>query len=290
VKRRTWIQARLFIPASHQDLLIGQLASIGFEGFLQEEQVLDCFVPKHLWNGEIKKQLNDLLLRFRREFPIVRTKVHLRVMKEQNWNAAWEKSVGVVEVTDRIIIKPSWTKQRKKDRKKIVLTIDPKMSFGTGHHESTRLALLALQDHLHPGSRVLDFGCGTGILALAAVKLGASAAVGVDNDSWAVQNARENVRLNHATKQVKIVEGGVSAIPPRSFDLIIANIDLPTISAHLTRLLTSLRFDRKLILSGLLTADLSTLMDQLTHKNALPVEVLTENEWSALVLTKLRAR
>jgi ribosomal protein L11 methyltransferase len=270
--------------------LVGQLAAIGFEGFLQDEHTLDCFIPKDVWDKEIEKRLHDLLGRFRREFPIVRTKFDLRVVKEQNWNAAWERSVGIVEVTDRIIIKPSWMKRRKKDRTKIVLTIDPKMSFGTGHHESTRLAILALRDHLQPGSRVLDFGCGTGIVALAAAKLGALSAIGVDNDSWAVQNARENVRLNHASQRVKIVEGGASSIPSRSFDLIIANIDLPTITAHLSRLLRSLRFDGKLILSGLLTTDLSALMDRLTHKNALPLEVLTENEWSALVLTKIRAR
>lgn len=166
-------------------------------------------------------------------------------------DAAWERQAGIVEATDRIIIKPSWKKLRKGDRGRIVLHIDPKMSFGTCHHETTRLCLFLLQEYVKRSGHVLDFGCGTGALAIAAVKLGARSALAVDNDLWAIRNARENVRKN----RVRVASRELFRLPDREFDLIVANIDLPTITNTLPLLVKKLRLEGVLILSGLLTSD-----------------------------------
>ncbi|MEX0736866.1 MAG: 50S ribosomal protein L11 methyltransferase [Bacteroidota bacterium] len=289
MKQKRWIQVRLSIPLSHQDLIVGQLSLVGFEGFVQEDASLDCFVPKAKWNARFLSGLRETLLRFQREFPNIETRFHQRVVKNQNWNARWERSIGIVEASSRIIIKPSWKKLRAKDKGKIVLTIDPKMSFGTGHHESTRLCLSLLEEHVRPDMRVLDFGSGTGVLSLAAVKLGARSAVAIDIDEWALENARENVKKNRVEKKVAVHQGGLERIPKNRFDLIVANIDLPTLTSTLRRLLLSLKPDGAMILSGLLTADLSSFMDVLSHRGAVPLEIISENEWAALVLVKVRA-
>ncbi|MGH2568899.1 MAG: 50S ribosomal protein L11 methyltransferase, partial [Bacteroidota bacterium] len=195
-------------------------------------------------------------------------------------------SIGVVEATGRIIIKPSWNKTRARDRGKIVLHIDPKMSFGTGHHESTRLSLTLLERYIEPNADVLDFGTGTGILAIAAVKLGARRVTAIDYDEWSIPNARENIKKNGARRNIRLVRGTAKAIPRTKFNLAIANIDYPTIVDSLPKLLAAVRHEGILILSGLLLSDLNALFDTFRHKSALPLELVTENGWAALALLK----
>jgi ribosomal protein L11 methyltransferase len=164
------------------------------------------------------------------------------------------------------------------------------MAFGTGHHETTRLSLVLLEEYLRPGFDVLDVGTGTGILAIAAVKLGAASALGIDNDEWSIENACENIRLNKVHRRVTVRRGDAAKRTKGSFDLIMANIDLPTISSSLRVILRSLKAEGILILSGLLNSDLSRFMDCISHLGIVPLEMLTENEWVAVSLTKLDAR
>jgi ribosomal protein L11 methyltransferase len=205
-------------------------------------------------------------------------------VREKNWNAAWERTVGIVEATDRIIIKPSWKRLRTKDRTKIVLHIDPKMSFGTGHHETTRLCLALLERHLRAGNSVLDVGTGTGILAIAARKLGARRVLAIDTDDWSVSNAQENVIKNGVAPQVTVRKSALNTIHAQRFDLVLANIDFPTISRSLTKLTSFLSRNGILILSGLLVSDLEQLLDLLKRQSAIPIELIAENEWAALAL------
>lgn len=289
MKRKEWVQVRLSVPSSHQDLLVGQLSLIGFEGFLQEDSTLECFLPKARWTKHFQNRFKGTLYRFQREFPAIETLFSHRVVRDQNWNARWERSAGIVEATGRIIIKPSWKKLRAKDRGKIILNIDPKMSFGTGHHETTRLCLSLLEQFIRPDSTVLDFGSGTGILSIAAVKLGARSALAIDIDEWALENAKENIRRNRVNSRIHVRRGGIERIPKRQFDLILANIDLPTLRTTLRKILTTLKAEGALIVSGLLTSDLSDFLDLLPRRGIVPVEVISENEWAAIALLKTRA-
>lgn len=290
MKPATWTELTLSLPAKYQDLLVGQLAAIGFQGFLQENDSLGCYIPKNLWKPALKKSLQDLIERFQREFRGLECNWHVRLVKHKNWNAAWERSIGVVEATQKIVIAPSWKKLRKRDKGKIVLRIDPKMAFGTGHHETTRLSLVLLEDYLRPGSRVLDVGTGTGVLAIAAVKLGAQSALGIDNDEWAIDNARENVVRNNVSRAARIQKGDATKKTKSTYDLITANIDLPTMTLALKTIVRSLKPQGTIIVSGLLQTDLSRFMDLISHLGIIPLEMLTENEWVAVSLTKLDAR
>ena len=289
MKKKQWIEVTIASPATSQDLLVGHLALLGFEGFLQDDKSLSCYVPAPTWKRGMEKQLHTLLGNFGKEFAGRRFSTTTKTINERNWNEDWEKSIGIVEATSRIIIKPSWKKLRKRDKGKIVLHIDPKMAFGTGHHETTRLSLVLLEEFVRSGARVLDFGSGTGILAIAAVKLGAGSALAIDNDPWAVENALENISRNRVPRKVTVVEGDGRKLPKSPFDLIVANIDLPTITKTLAGLVKKLRPQGTLIVSGLLTTDLAKFLDLISHQGVVPLEMLNENEWVSVALIKADA-
>jgi ribosomal protein L11 methyltransferase len=288
-KKKQWIEVTIESPAPYQELLVGQLASIGFEGFLQEERSFSCYSPLARWKKGTKQSLESLLRNFGNEFKGHQFPWKSRIIGEHNWNEAWEKSIGIVEATNRIIIKPSWRKLRKKDKGKIVLHIDPKMAFGTGHHETTRLSMTLLEEYMHTGDKVLDFGCGTGILAISAAKLGAHSALAIDNDPAAVENATESISRNRVGRRVTARLGDGTKLPKQSYDLVIANIDLLTITATLKQLVKRLKSRGTMILSGLLVTDLTSFMNLISHQGVVPLEMVNENEWVAIALTKADA-
>ncbi len=284
--RRRWIVLRIAVPESFQDLLIGLLIPLGFNGFLQHDETVECSITERRWNPRLRTKVEEVLLRFASQFggldlPYVVTRV-----REENWNQRWESQVGIVEATPRIVIKPSWKKLRKKDKGKVVLHIDPKMAFGTGHHETTRLCLLMLEDLVHDQRAVLDFGCGTGVLAIAAAKLGARKVWGIDNDSWAIPNARENVKKNRVRDRVRIILGGIDRIPKKRFPLIVANIDLPTITATIRRLVGHITPGGVIVFSGVLETDLEQLVALTARHRLVALQFIKENEWIAAAFAR----
>jgi ribosomal protein L11 methyltransferase len=287
MKTRTWFQAVIQINERYQDLLIGLLALIGFTGFLQEEKLLKCIIPKQKWTNAFKTKFEMTLAKFKIEFPSLDLSYSGIIVHEENWNKKWEDQTGIVEATPNIIIKPSWKKLPKRHFKKLVLHIDPKMSFGTGHHETTRLSLSLLERFLEPQVKVLDFGTGTGVLGIACIKLGAKSVFAMDNDEWAIENTKENVKRNCVRKRMIVRLGSISVIPRHKFDLIIANIDFRTISRFISSLTARTRKQGIIILSGILTSDLPVLL-KLFAKNALiPIELVNENEWTAVALHRM---
>lgn len=270
-----------------QEILIASVAPLGVTGFLQEEDRLTATIPERAFTRTLRTRLDTLLSTLQARFPDADWSRTTRSIAEQNWNERWERTAGIIEATRRIIIKPRWKKLRAADRGKVVIHVDPKMSFGTGHHETTRLSLVLLEEHITPGSRVLDMGCGTAVLSIAAVKLGARSALAVDNDDWALANARENVKKNRVP--AVRVRRSLPQGRPGSVDLILSNIDLPTnlnLLPTFSRLLAS---DGTLILSGLLSRDLPVLLDALQGAGLAPVECLEENEWVAVALRNTHA-
>ena len=284
---RRWYRISLKIPLPYQDLIVGQLALNGLEGFLQEESHLHCFVPVDRWKTKQRRDFAQTLSRFRREFPTISLDQTTAVLLDRNWNKTWEKSAGIVEATPRIVIKPSWKKLRKKDRGKLVIQIDPKMSFGTGHHETTRLTLLLLEQYLRPKTTLLDFGCGTGVLAIAGAKLGASRVMALDTDPWSIDNARENVAINRVGATVKVLRGSAEKVLRKRFDFIAANIDLPTITKYLPALVRCLNYEGIMVLAGLLISDLKSILPLLQKRNLVPFELVEEGEWTALALSRV---
>ena len=260
MKTRSWYQVVIRIDDKCQDLLIGMLALIGFTGFVQEENIIKCIIPKQKWNNTLKNKFESALTKFKTEFPSLDLSYSSSIVHEENWNKKWEKQTGIVEATPDIVIKPSWKKLPSRHLKKIVLHIDPKMSFGTGHHETTRLSLGLLEQFLEPQMKILDFGTGTGVLGIACIKLGAKSVFAVDNDEWSIENTIENVKRNQVGKQMTVIFGSISTIPRRNFDLIVANIDFRTISRFISSLTSRIKKKGIIIFSGILTSDLPVLL------------------------------
>lgn len=281
-----WVQMMLRMPAAYQDLLVGQLAALGFGGFLQEDAVLSGYVEATKWNRELKQGLDYCIRRFRTQFPNLRLRYTTKTVVLRNWNHMWERSVNIVEAAPGIVVKPSWKRLPARDKGKMVLHIDPKMSFGTGHHETTRLCLRLLREYVQPDTSVLDFGSGTGILAIAAVKLGAHRAVAIDNDTWTIPNIKENLKRNRVGHKVRVLHGDATRIPKTTFDLIVANIDFPAITKVHRRLIRSLRKGGLVIFSGLLTTDLIPFHRLIRHAGVSPLDIIEENEWAAIALVR----
>jgi ribosomal protein L11 methyltransferase len=286
MKSRTWCRISIRIDEPYQDLLVGQLALLGMSSFVQEEKFLNCFISTNKWTSTIRAKFQTTLERFKFEFPIVDLSFTVKSIREENWNKIWEQQTGIIEATPHIIIKPSWKKLQKHHRNKIVLHIDPKMSFGTGHHETTRLSLSLLEQFLQPKMKVLDFGCGTGVLGIACIKLGAKTVIAVDNDPWAIKNTRENIKRNNVQRQMIVRLGSVSAIPRSKYDLIVANIDYFTISRFIKSIVDRTRKEGTIILSGILTSDMPALLPLFEKYLLVPVKLDNENEWTAVALRR----
>jgi len=287
MKTHVWVQVVIRIDEHYQDLLIGLLVLTGFTGFVQEEKFLQCTMPKQKWNTAFKIKFEALITKFKKEFPSLDLSYSHKLIHEENWNKKWESQTGIVEATPHIIIKPSWKKLPIRHAKKLVLHIDPKMSFGTGHHETTRLSLSLIERFLEQHMKILDFGTGTGVLGIACIKLGAQSVFAVDNDPWAIENTKENVKRNAVQKRMIVRLGSISCIPRRNFDLIIANIDFRTIIRFITTLASRTRKEGIIILSGILTNDMPVLL-KLFAKNALiPIELVNENEWTSVALRRM---
>jgi len=287
MKQRRWYQVTFSLPANYQELLIGQLSLLKINGFLQEDQKLHCFIASTQWTKPFENQLHGSLSRFNKEFPSLNLRYRRVIVKNQNWNHQWEQQAGIIEATEHIRIKPSWAKLRKKDAGKLVLHIDPKMSFGTGHHETTRLTLKLIEQYVQPKMNVIDFGCGTGVLGIACAKLGAQSVIMIDNDPWTMPNAHENIKRNHVGKTAKAILGSVSKLPRKRADLIVANIDYRTVTRFIKALQEHLRASGIIIFSGILVTDVEALLPVFKAHGLAPLEVLNENEWVALALVKV---
>jgi ribosomal protein L11 methyltransferase len=160
------------------------------------------------------------------------------------------------------------------------------MSFGTGEHETTKMMIRAIEKHVSKGDFVLDAGAGTAILAIAALKLGASKAIAFDNDEWCKINGDENKNLNQISEELEIILGEIADVQQTNFDLILANINTHILIEIKKQLAEKLKFGGKMILSGLLNADNSLITEHFQSEKLQKIDEDSENEWSLLVFQK----
>jgi ribosomal protein L11 methyltransferase len=264
--------------------LIAILSQLGFEGFWEADGILRCYISMNRWSPAFLEEVNSVVSLVARSSDSAAPRIRVQTIEERNWNEEWERTIQPIRITDRIVIAPSWNPVHPKTGD-IVLTIDPKMSFGTGYHETTRLMLALLDQVVRPGARLLDVGTGTGVLAIAGIKLGCSRAVGCDTDEWSFENARENAAKNGVTEKVKIIRGSVSDCPPGHFEIVAANIQLTVIMPILHELKSRMTPEGVLLLSGLLLQDEEDITRTLLKHNLSPQKHLIENEWLALTAT-----
>jgi ribosomal protein L11 methyltransferase len=230
-----------------------------------------------------REQIGDLLRLLVAENLIRSFDIAEESFEDKNWNEEYEKKVNVIEVSDRIVIKPSFKEYNPKPGQ-IIITIDPKMSFGTGEHATTKLVLKLIEENVKEGDKILDVGSGTGVLGICAVMLGASSALGIDNDEWCLLNGSENIKANNLAGKVEIRLAEINEIGESSFDLIVANINRHILLEIGSELKNKLAVSGRLILSGLLQTDREDIIEHYTSLGLKLIRNLDMDEWCALVL------
>ncbi len=213
-----------------------------------------------------------------------------REIQDENWMAAWKKHYHPIPIGKRLLILPAWIEQ--KDLSRLAVRIDPSMAFGTGTHPTTQLCMEMVEKYTRPGQPVIDVGCGSGILSIGALKLGASHALAVDIDAAAVRSTRENAETNGVSEQLETGQGSVLEILQgrfslRSSPLVLANILAPVIirlfGDGLADLITD---DGVMVLSGILDAQAGGVEESARQHGLQWVETLQSGDWVALVFKK----
>jgi len=258
------------------EILISKLAELDFESFMDNETGTDAYVPADVESEEkVKSLLADLegTVSYQRE-----------EIPEQNWNARWEADYEPVCVDTTFRVRAPFHESDPAYTHEII--IQPQMSFGTGHHETTWLMLNEMDGLKLEGKSVLDAGSGTGVLAIAAQKLGAGPTLAYDIEEWAYQNTLENVALNHTDMDVR--KGDASVIGDTTFDIIFANINKNVLLSDLPRFAKALNRGGALLLSGFFQTDVDDLVVAAEAQGLTKESVKTRNDWAVVVLVASR--
>ena len=265
------------------DLVSGLIWELDIEGVNELDNAIIVYAKET--SGVKKENIESLLLGLVKENLLESFEVEEDFIEEINWNEEWEKKFDLVRISDKIVIKPSF-KEYQKNSDEIVLIIDPKMSFGTGEHETTRLVLKLLQDYVKNNFRVLDVGSGTAVLAIAAAKLEAQEVIAVDNDNWCLLNGKENIKRNKVDDRVKVRLGEIQDIKENDFDLILANINKNILLDIKSEITTRLKKGGIVIISGILKSDKEDVLRGYTGEGLHFKHLEQMNEWLALTLRR----
>jgi len=272
---------KIFCKPFAPDLLSGLMWDFDITGLLEDDNHITIFISEK--SSTTEEQIIAKLNRLQQDKLIEYYRIEKEIFEDKNWNELWEKSREVIRVSDKIVIKPTFKKYSAKQNE-IVLTLDPKMSFGTGEHQTTKLILGLLEKYVMRGMKVLDVGSGTGILAIASIKLGAVKAVAVDSDEICLDNCKENCILNGVEDSVEVLTGEIDDVNEIDFDLILANIQKNVLLEIADKIKSKLKSGGIIILSGLLESDKSEIEIKYHSLGFKTVKVEAMDEWIAVVL------
>ena len=260
------------------EILMAEIAEAGFDTFMETDKGFEAYVELEKFD---KEQLQHIKDRYSDQTPLI---FYQDRIEKQNWNEEWEKSYQPIIVDDRCLIRAEFHKIDKEYP--YVITITPKMSFGTGHHQTTYLMVKAQMDIDHQDKRVMDAGCGTAILSIMASKRGAKEVVAFDIDEWSVVNGQENIEVNNCNnislQQGKLSEVNISA----TFDIVLANINKNVLLEEIKLYQEYLVPGGLLLLSGFYTHDIADLLKEGSTYNLKEVSRDERETWASLLLKK----
>lgn len=275
-----YLKLTFSIPEEYHELLIAELFDMDFEGFEELEDQLVATISAAAFDDFKREEIERILVSFGGENHIVSEEL----IEPQNWNATWEQSIQPQQI-GRYNVRPTWSAESE-DNSLIELLIDPKMAFGTGYHATTRLLLEWIPECIEQDDVVLDAGTGTGILAIAALKVGAKNAFGFDIDEWSKENAEENMLLNQVTG-FEVELGSIEVIPTNTtYDVILANINRNALIELIPKLITYLKVGGRLLLSGLLEEDEPVIKKVTDSLPITYIETRQQKEWIALLFKR----
>jgi ribosomal protein L11 methyltransferase len=239
--------------SNEREILLAKLSLIGFDGFVESDRLIQAYVKKEEFSGSLFNHLID---------DLSKDGMHLQYrfheLVDQNWNEEWEKKFSPVIIKGKVLVRAPFHDAG--GDLPCTLVIEPKMSFGTGHHHTTRLMIEAMMNYDLKGKRVLDMGCGTGILGIYASSKGAERVLGVDVDQWAYTNALENAERNKA-RAMEVRLGDVGILGQEQFDMILANITRNILVRDIQEYTDHLCGGGVLIVSGILAEDVQYVLN-----------------------------
>jgi ribosomal protein L11 methyltransferase len=200
----------------------------------------------------------------------------------ENWNEGWKKFFKPIQPVKGIWILPPW-ERKPGSEEQIEIIIDPQMAFGTGHHETTSLMIEAMNETLLTGKNILDVGTGSGLLAILAVRLGASNVVALDNDPESINNIRHNIQLNNV-ENINPILGEIGMVDNQKFDVILANINFEVLSNRAAKIVSLLKKSGRIILSGILIEETERIFTRFDECGLKVLKKFEKNEWAAIVL------
>jgi ribosomal protein L11 methyltransferase len=254
-----------------REILIAELAQLDFESFEETENGLLAYVPQV---DDPKEAIDQIQILEQLGSAITYTR---KIIPPKNWNAVWERDFKPVHISDQCVIRAPFHAATSCQYE---IVIQPKMSFGTGHHATTTLMLQRLLELDVAGKKVLDMGTGTGVLGILANKMGAQAIDALDIDSWSFENAKENCALNGCT-EVEVQLGDIDTVPAKEYDLILANINRNVLLHHIPHYAALLAPNGVLLMSGFYEKDLAAL-EEIANFNGLLLEKYSvTNDWTA---------
>ena len=254
------------------EILIAELGEKAFESFIETETGISAFVQKDLWDETI---LDDIQILENPEFKIDYT---FEEIEQVNWNEEWEKNFEPIDVDGKCHVRAPF---HEKTNAEFDIVIEPKMSFGTGHHETTHMMIQHLLETDLVGKKTLDMGCGTAILAILAEMKGAQPIDAIDIDNWCYLNSIENAEHNNC-KHISVYEGEASLLKGKKYDVIIANINRNILLNDMQQYVDCLNKNGILFLSGFYTEDIPAISESCTSKGLTYVKQFERNNWVAL--------
>ncbi len=272
-----YLELKITCLEDFREILIAELAEIGFDSFLETEEGIDAYAPENEFEREA---FLDLIEKYKLPAQI---SWHESKMPKINWNEEWEKNYDPIAVDDLVFVRASFHQPDPGFKHEIV--INPKMSFGTGHHATTFQMLKHQGEIDHKGKRVLDVGSGTGILAIMAHLLGASEVVAFDIDEWCVDNGNENFELNNISTKMEI--GTIREVNPTGpFDIVLANINKNVLLDEMEIYSDLIPPKGYLLLSGFYSEDVDDLMECAEPLGFNLIKKQSKDNWAALILQK----
>jgi ribosomal protein L11 methyltransferase len=273
------VSVRIRSEKSISELLLSKIDALGFDGILEHSpNDFEAFIAE---SDYLTKHLESPLMQLQKEFSV---QMDLTLIEQQNWNETWESSFEPVEISGKLLIRAPFHKTKQELPLEII--IEPKMSFGTGHHGTTHLMAEMLLDMDLKNKTVLDAGAGTGILSILSEHLGARKVVGFDLEKWAFENARENARLNGCLN-THFYLSDASGLPfgEKYFDITLANITKNVLKEDIPLYLNYLRPNGTLVISGFFETDIEE-MAQFSKNLGMEVKKTTmKNNWAAIQLS-----
>ena len=268
----------IYATEEQGDIITAYLSDFPFDSFDHTDGLLNAYIPQSEFEecqNAVEEMLhNEGILDY-----------YFEDIEQQNWNTVWESNFKEVEVKSKVLIRAPFHQERQ-HYKGLDIVIQPKMSFGTGHHATTQLMVEMLLDSEVEGKKILDMGSGTGVLAIVAAKLGAESVLAVEIDDMAEESVRENIELNAVADKVVSIWGDASAIKGKEFDIILANINRNILLADMEAYSATLSKGGELVMSGFFEEDIPLLLKKAKSLGMKKVGQLSCNEWRAIRVKK----